>query len=315
VVSNEIRSGSYENWSDTCGLPDTPDPTPEIPAATGYRDGLPPNDDYLLGPAPGELPSRNTVFDKNGTSCALIPEGGAMGGGVTWCAAVELNVPAGASAPYLTNNHLAATRGNYLISLWQRGGSGVLAINNTMDADFIQMFGPEPPDNTIRKWPIFADNIDADGLTLINNIIYTHNDDPKDRVSQRLCINEWVPTGTSSSIRELSSNLFYIEGDDLADPSTPPYVRVTDLAATSEYSPSALNAITGIPTCSGNFADLPGLTEPNQDYLKSTARLTPGSAAIDAGLSSNAAPPDDIDLEPRPDPAGGAIDIGHDEFY
>jgi hypothetical protein len=124
-----------------------------------------------------------------------------------------------------------------------------------------------------------------------------------------------VASGTSSNIGDLSSNLFYIEGDDLTDPSAPPYIRVTDHATTTTYAPAGLNGVAGIPTCAGNFVDLPGLTEPTQDFMKSTARLMAGSAAIDAGLSSNAAPPDDIDLESRPDPAGGAIDIGHDEFY
>jgi hypothetical protein len=318
IVSNEIRGGGYRDFTDQgCLSPDIPaDPTPELPPAVAYRDGLPPNDDYLLGPVPGELPSRNTFFDKNGASCAVPPENGGMGAGVvTWCAAVELNIPTGITAPLLTNNHLAATKGNYLIALWQRGGSGVLAVNNTMDSDQMLMFDPPPPPNTLRKWPVFAENIDADGLTLINNIIYSHVDDPYDIVSERLCLNEWVSTGTSSNIAELSSNLFYIEGDDLADSSAPPYIRVTDHATTTTYAPAGLNGVTGIPTCAGNFADLPGLSEPTQDFMKSTARLEPGSAAIDAGLSSNAAPPDDIDLEPRPDPAGGAIDIGHDEFY
>jgi hypothetical protein len=318
VLSNEIRAGSYQNFTKQgCANPDIPsDPSPELPPATAYRDGLPPNDDFLLGPVPGELPSRGTVFDKNGASCAQQPENGAMGAGVvTWCAVVELNIPTGATAPYLTNNHLAATKGNFLIALWQRGGSGVLAVNNTLDSDqMLKPWDPPPDHNSINKWPVFADNIDPDGLTLINNIIYSHEDDPYDRVSERLCITEWVATGTSSNIAELSSNLFYIQGDDLTDPNAPPYVRVTDHSVTTDYSPAALNAIAGIPTCAGNFADLPGLTEPGQDWEKSTARLIPGSAAIDAGMFSSTAPTDDIDLESRPDPGGG-FDIGHDEYY
>ncbi|MBW1808895.1 MAG: hypothetical protein JRJ87_11945 [Deltaproteobacteria bacterium] len=317
VVGNELRSGTYMDFLDSCPNPDiASDPSPEIPVASAYRDGLPPNDDMGFMPVPGELPSRNTVLDKNGASCAIPPEGVGMGAGlVTWCAAAEINVPQGATAPLLTNNHLAATRGNFLIALWQRAGNGVMAINNTLDSDLVLIpWEPPPNPNSIRKWAVFADNIDPDGLTLINNIIYTHNDDPYDIVSERLCMREAVPNGTNSNIHVLDHNLFYIEGDDLSDPSAPDYVRVTDYSATTNYAPSALNAIAGIGTILGNFADLPGMHEHSEDWQKSMARLTAASAAIDAGASGNLVPPDDIDNERRPNP-GGAVDIGHDEYY
>ncbi len=316
VISNEIRSGSYASFTPQCPNPDIPsDPSPEIPVATAYRDGLPPNDDMGAG-FPGELPSRNTLFLKNGASCAEPPENGAMGAGiVTWCTVVEMNVPQNPTAPLLTNNHLAATKGNFLIALWQRGGNGVVAANNTFDSDLIlKPWDPLPPANSIRKWAVYADNIDADGLDLVNNIFYTHEDNPYDIVNQRLCMMETVPSGVSSNITTLDHNLFYIEGDDLSDPTTPAYVRVTDFMSLAGYAPDGLNAIVGIGNIGGNFAALPGMLEYSQDWQKSMAKLAAGSAAIDAGTSGGAVPPDDIDGEARPDSIG-LVDIGHDEFY
>jgi len=315
VIGNEVRAGTYANFAPQCLIPDLPDPSPEIPVATAYRDGVPPNDDMGAG-FPGVLPSRNTLFLKNGASCAEPPENGAMGAGiVTWCTVVELNVPQDPTAPLLVNNHLAATKGNFLIALWQRGGNGVMAVNNTMDSDLIlKPWDPLPTTNSIRKWPIYADNIDVDGLDLENNIIYTHEDDPYDRISQRLCMKEAVPSGTSSNIATLDHNLFYIEGDDLSDPTIPAYVQVTDFMSLAGYPPDSLNAIVGISAIGGNFAALPGMLEYSKDWQKSLARLAAGSAAINAGVTGGAVPPDDIDGQSRPDP-GGSVDIGHDEFY
>lgn len=316
VISNEIRSGSYANFAPQCPIPDIPsDPSPEIPVATAYRDGLPPNDDMGAG-FPGELPSRDTILDKNGASCAEPPENGAMGAGiVTWCTVVELNVPQYPTAPLLINNHLAATKGNFLIALWQRGGNGVVAANNTFDSDLVlKPWDPLPPAGSIRKWAVYADNIDPDGLDLVNNIFYSHEDDPYDMVNQRLCMMETVASGTSSSIASLDHNLFYIEGDDLSDPTIPAYVRVTDFMSLAGYAPDELNAIVGIGTIGGNFAALPGMLEYSQDWQKSMARLASGSAAINAGTTGGSVPPDDIDGESRPNP-GGSVDIGHDEFY
>ncbi|MBN2494969.1 MAG: hypothetical protein JXR96_10295 [Deltaproteobacteria bacterium] len=317
VTDNEIRSGSYSNFTPDCPSPDIPsDPSPELPIGSAYLDGLPPNDDYLLGPAPGELPSHQTHFERNGASCALPPENGVVGGGVvSWCAVVQLNVPETGTAPYLANNHLAATKGNYLIALWQRGGTGVQAVNNTLDSDLMMRpWEPPPLPDSIVKWAVYADGIEPDGLELVNNLFYVHEDDPYDRISERLCLFEHVPSGTDSGIAVLDSNLFYIEGDDLSDPTTPPYARVTSWTAAVDYAPDGLNAIAGIPNIGGNLADLPGLNTVTEDWQKSTVRLQAGSVAIDRGTSSGPVPGDDIDREHRPAP-GGLVDIGHDEFY
>jgi hypothetical protein len=184
-----------------------------------------------------------------------------------------------------------------------------------MDSDLMLLpFEPPPVPNSIRKWAVFADNIDPDGLELINNIIYTHEDDPYDMVSQRLCLLEAVASGTSSNIDTLDHNLFYIEGDDLTDPTTPAYARVTDYLSAAGYAPEDLNAIVGIGTIGGNFADLPDQIEYGEDWQKSMTRLAAGSAAIDAGTTSGPVPADDMDGEVRPD-ASGQVDIGHDEYY
>ncbi|MBW2699286.1 MAG: hypothetical protein JRF33_00575 [Deltaproteobacteria bacterium] len=318
VTDNEIRAGSY-NMFEGCPDPSRPDFSPEIPVATAYRDGLPPNDEYLFGPAPGELPSHGTVFARNGASCALPPENGAMGGGiVTWCAAAELNVPESDSAPFLVNNHLAATKGNMLIALWQNGGGGVVAINNTFDSDLmLQPWDPPPFPDSIRKWAVLAEGIAPDGLTLINNIFNVHRDDPYDIASERLGLYERVISSSGSAdsnIMILDSNLFYIEGDDLGDPTNPVYARIDSGLGVAEYAAVDINAIVGISSIFGNFVDLPGLSTVTKDWAKSTVRLQAGSAAIDSGSTAAEVPFDDIDRERRPDPSGG-VDIGHDEYY
>ncbi|MCK5801711.1 MAG: putative metal-binding motif-containing protein, partial [Lentisphaeria bacterium] len=318
VTDNEIRAGSY-NMFEGCPDPSRPDFSPEIPVATAYRDGLPPNDEYLFGPAPGELPSHGTVFARNGASCALPPENGAMGGAiVTWCAAAELNVPESNSAPFLVNNHLAATKGNMLIALWQNGGSGVVAINNTFDSDLmLKPWDPPPFPDSIRKWAVLAENLAPDGLTLINNIFNVHRDDPYDRVSERLGLYERVISSSGSAesnIQVLDNNLFYIEGDDLGDPTSPIYARIDSGLGVAEYAAVDINAIVGISSILGNFVDLPGLGTVTNDWAKSTVRLQAGSAAIDSGSTAAGVPVDDIDRQRRPDPSGG-VDIGHDEYY
>ena len=75
-----------------------------------------------------------------------------------------------------------------------------------------------------------------------------------------------------------------------------------------------LDAIVGITANTGNVVAPPGLTEPSPAWAKSTARLLPGSAAVDQGSFGNGGIPDhDMDHEPRPDPLGSP-DIGHDEL-
>ena len=317
VTDNEIRAGSYTMF-EGCPDPNRPDFSPEIPVSTAWRDGLPPNNEYLFGPAPGELPSHGTVFARNGASCALESGDGAMGDAtVTWCAAAELNVPESGTAPLLLNNHLAATQGNMLIALWQIGGTGVVAANNTFDSDLMLNGIQPPPPNSISKWAVLAQDLAPDGLTLINNIFNVHVDDPYDKVDERLGLYERVISSSGSAdsnIMILDNNLFYIEGDDLGDPTSPIYARIDSGMSVAEYAAVDINAIVGISSIFGNFVDLPGLSTVTNDWAKSTVRLQASSAAIDSGSTAAVVPFDDIDRERRPDPSGG-VDIGHDEYY
>ncbi len=309
VEHNEIRGGLL-NAVIGCPAPSV------VPALIAYRDGLPPNAALLPAPAAGASPSQDTLFLRNGASCALPAENGSAGGGiVTWCTVVELNVPVVGTAPLLANNVLAATKGNYLVALRQRGGGGVLAVNNTLDADLILApTDPPPLPGSIRKWPVWAEAIDSSGLALQNNIIYTHRDDPYDWVSERLVLRETVASGTSSRLALLKNNLMFIEGDDLADASAPTYVRVSDAGSSAEYAPTALNAIVGVGSSGANFAAQPGLIEYTEPWQKSLMRLTSGSAAVNAGSGGASVPSEDIDGDARPDATSGVVDIGHDEL-
>jgi hypothetical protein len=127
--------------------------------------------------------------------------------------------------------------------------------------------------------------------------------------TERLCIHETVASGTDSNIALMQNNLFYIEGDDLTPGIT--YLRV-DGDATVDYDSSQLNAIAGVSAQSGNFTGFPLLDEFNDVHLKSTANLQAGSDAIDMGVAVGGDVPD-VDLEGDSRPAGGGVDIGHDE--
>ncbi len=205
-----------------------------------------------------------------------------------------------------------------LIALWQNGGAGVLAVNNTFDSDLMLMpWDPPPFPDTIRKWAVLAENLAPDGLTLINNIFNVHRDNPYDIVNERLGLYERITSSsgsTDSNIQILDSNLFYIEGDDLNDPTSPVYARIDNGFGVAEYAAVDINAIVGISSILGNFVDLPGLSMVTNDWEKSTVRLQAGSAAIDSGRTAPMVPIDDMDRERRPDPSGG-VDIGHDEYY
>ncbi len=307
VVNNELRSGVYETKA-ACAAP------LEIPAGVAYRDGLPPN--IHMG-APGELPSSGTLLDRNGASCAQPLQGVAPTAGLSWCVVAELNAPDPAlGAPRLTNNYLAATKGEYLVALRQRGGAGVTAANNTFDSDLMLRPGETPPlTDSIRKWPVLLEHIEPGGIELVNNIVYAHSDDPYDIPSERLCLHEVVPAGTESRIGRLRNNLFHVQDEGSMLPVLPVLVRVTDGVSTAAYDADELNAIAGITDIEDNFEAPPGLTEPSDEWQKSTARLLPGSAAIDAGLPvGGIVPAHDIDGEARPGPSGD-VDVGHDEVH
>jgi len=306
AMSNEIRAGTY--------VTATGCPVVEVnPEAVGYRDGLPPNS---FAGAAAELSSSLTTLDANGITCSRPMQSGMAPSGDPKhpCIAAELNAPLGAAgAPLLINNYLAATKGTVLIGLQQNGGDGVVAANNTFDADLLlEPFEPLPDPNSIEKAAVIVDHISAGGLSLINNIVYTHRDDPYDVVGERLCVKEKVSAGTDSNIALLSHNLFYIEGDDLSSPAAP-YVRVSDGASTVNYTSAQVNGVAGVLSSVANLAALPGLREEAHDWTKSSSRLLAGSLAIDAGLGvGGSVPVHDIDLQTRPQGAG--VDIGHDEL-
>ncbi|MHB8874494.1 MAG: MopE-related protein, partial [Myxococcaceae bacterium] len=305
VVRNEIRAGTYQTFL-ACT------PASENPPGIGLRDGLPPNPAFGGG-VPGSLASAGLRLDGNGVSCARPRNAGAIPiGAKTWCVGVELNAPGGLSPPVLVNNYLTTAKGDVLVSLRQRGGSGVVAANNTFDADLmLELFDPPSAPNSIIKWAVLLENLAPGGISLINNIFYAHADDPDDQTSNRLLVREVTTAGTNSRIAALRNNLFYIQKDDLAVPAAQ-YLRVTDGVATVNYLSNQLNAVAGIGACSSNIAALPGLTEMTSDWQKSESRLIAGSAALDVGLPVGAGVPGhDIENEARP--KGIGVDLGHDE--
>lgn len=305
LSDNELKAGTMSAVSGCI-------PPMENPPVVAFRDGIPPNAE--MG-ALGSNGSVGTLANRNGMSCAVPPQSGAPGAGtITWCTVVELNNPLGADAPILFNNHLAATKGNVLVALRQRGGSGVVAMHNTFDADLmLEPFEPTPGPGSIRKWSVLLNDVADDGISLVNNIFYAHRDEPYDDATERLLYVD-VNSGGGSSAVVLAGNLFCLEGDNVMIPG-PAYVRITTGAVTTQYTSDQIGSLPGIPTQSGNFASATGLTEPDADWQKSQARLTATSPAVDQGVSLPGLPGQDMDRQARPNPTTDTPDVGHDEWY
>ncbi len=299
LQDNEIRGGYFEN---PAGCP----PPSWEPESVALRDGLPPNPSFGTG-ASGGSASRDLVIAGNGTTCSLNIE--MQTGMISWCTGVELNAPGSdalGDAPLVVNNMLAATRGDHLVGFRQRGGSGTIVVNNTVDVDLIFAASETPSSGSVRKWAVLLEDLDSGGIELVNNIFNVRRHDLYD--AERLCLRE---VGTSqSNVGRLLNNLFFIEGDNLGLPAAP-YVRLVGPSMTRNYASDSLNNVAGVGTATANFAAAPGLTEIRSEWSKSTARLLTGSAAIDSGLADAVTPALDADREARP--AGAGVDIGHDE--
>jgi hypothetical protein len=185
-------------------------------------------------------------------------------------------------------------------------------VHNLVDIDLVLPSpGITPPAGSIVKVGILLDDIDEDGFSAINNIVYMHVDPPFDDIPARVPLYERVDDITAGSgIEVMTDNLFFIEGDAFLTRLI--YARLEEVSEpVLEYGYLELDDILGAGTALGSFVVEPMLLEPPAARDRTSTRLSPLSPAVDAVPVSADTPADDIDRERRP--VGTAADIGPDE--
>ena len=287
VTNNEIRAGYYPTGCSATAAT----------TAVAYRETT------LTG---GSSSRTGTTFDANGASCALPPSYPASPDPVAGCAAVLVEDAASASAPLLTNNILAAGRGQHLMALWQQRGSGVRALNNLFDV------GLTPLESAVggpTRSAILLDHVSSLGIQLANNILLVRDTADASAVALRVLADD--DSGTPVPV--FDHNLLFIDGDDLSTTNSPVYA----LVGSASYTAATINSKLGI----ANIVADPALAEPPDAWSRSRARLSAVSPARGTGQIRDGLPDHDIDGQARPSPlpngasGTGLVCIGHDEFY
>ncbi len=304
VVGNELRSGVLVPRNNCTTSAD-----PALPVVA-LRDGS----------AVSALETQASVgllIDGNGIVCSnrvVDPRTDLDQPGISSCVGVELHEPTAVddNLTVLTNNYVAAMRGPRLHALSQRGGAGVMAVNNTFDSGVPPGGGDEPGGRINHA--IALEQLEEDGLSLVNDMILARGggDD-----AERFAIHE-LAESTESKLHMLKNCQLWVTPADPGANTVVSYVRVKTIDNSWEdYDDDELDELEGLEWLSGNLTAPPGWVEAITPEGKSSVRLSPYLPAVNAGhdtWSQIVLPEVDLEGDSRQTNAGWAPDIGHDEL-
>jgi hypothetical protein len=295
VEHNQLFSG--ETWAQSwCPAPS------RLPDVVAVRDGLADVVGGILrAGSTGLVVDRNSLLCQPTVSAPISPDAVDLP-----CVGLDLLATQSAA---VTNNEVVALAGSEGVALRLAEASSVAVGHNLLVASDPEVASPAGELTAfLAKTGVHLTRPATGSVSLINNIIWLRSRPASAFPVTALALRDQGDDQTRRPLTTFAGNLIYADGDNLAAPAAPVYVRIELLDGTA-LATYAANQLDTVPVTLGpggpNVVAAPGLPPA---AAPGELRPRPGSPAFDRGVAQSLTD-HDIDGELR----GSPPDIGADE--